>query len=178
MVLTAYFVLSPVTGLSCHRRLADRSAKLDASVGASGPHDFAVRESIIRPRAYTRLTLPRPSHPALYVRDDRDTPLLMRRDGDSIRLILANREAEYFSRGGWTGKSPGSPSGKSLHRLIELRRDRRISSAMVSTRTVSSVVFDRARSVANIRVVDCVADIGSRASIFLGLGAFNVVLPP
>jgi hypothetical protein len=43
MVLTAYFALSPVTGLSCHRRLADTSAKLDASVGASGPHDFAVR---------------------------------------------------------------------------------------------------------------------------------------
>src|SRR5437868_15095264 len=51
MVLTASFVLSPVTGLFCHRRLADPwcistrlggciSAKLDASVGASGPHDF------------------------------------------------------------------------------------------------------------------------------------------
>src|ERR1700731_4327116 len=43
MVLTVSFVLSPVTGLSCHRRLADTPAKLDASVGASGPHDFAVR---------------------------------------------------------------------------------------------------------------------------------------
>src|ERR1700730_8643838 len=52
---TAYVVLSPVTGLFCHRHLADivlskpgwankNSAKLDASVGASGPHDFAVRE--------------------------------------------------------------------------------------------------------------------------------------
>jgi len=51
MVLTACFVLSPVTGLSCHRRLAETPAKLDASVGASGPHDFAVRISIIRPRA-------------------------------------------------------------------------------------------------------------------------------
>jgi hypothetical protein len=40
---TAYFVLSPVTGLFCHRRFADTPAKLDASVGASGPHDFAVR---------------------------------------------------------------------------------------------------------------------------------------
>src|ERR1700738_553085 len=43
MVLTAYFVLSPVIGLSCHRRLARLLARLDASVGASGPHDFAVR---------------------------------------------------------------------------------------------------------------------------------------
>jgi hypothetical protein len=43
MVLTGSFALSPVTGLCCHRHLADTSAKLDASVGASGPHDFAVR---------------------------------------------------------------------------------------------------------------------------------------
>jgi len=39
---TAYFVLSPVIGLSCHRRLACLPAKLDAGVEASGPHDFAV----------------------------------------------------------------------------------------------------------------------------------------
>jgi hypothetical protein len=44
MVLTAYFALSPVIGLSCHRRLAEfSSAKLDAGVEASGPHDFTVR---------------------------------------------------------------------------------------------------------------------------------------
>jgi hypothetical protein len=44
MVLTVSFVLSPVTGLFCHRHHADNSAKLDASVGASAPHDFAVRD--------------------------------------------------------------------------------------------------------------------------------------
>jgi hypothetical protein len=61
MVLTVSFVLSSVTGLFCHRRQrisglsapgrADTpSAKLDASVGASGPHDFAVRKqsSLVR----------------------------------------------------------------------------------------------------------------------------------
>jgi hypothetical protein len=41
---TAYFVLFPVTGLFCHRRLQVTTCKLDASVGAPGPHDFAVRE--------------------------------------------------------------------------------------------------------------------------------------
>jgi hypothetical protein len=41
MVLTVSFVISPVIGLVCHRRFA--CAKLDASVEASGPHDFAVR---------------------------------------------------------------------------------------------------------------------------------------
>jgi hypothetical protein len=43
MVLTAYFVLSPVIGLSCHRRLRRCFRKLDAGVEASGPRDFAVR---------------------------------------------------------------------------------------------------------------------------------------
>ena len=45
---TAYSVLSPVTGLSCHRRFARLHAKLDASVGAPGPHDFTVRVSHAR----------------------------------------------------------------------------------------------------------------------------------
>src|ERR1700742_2701884 len=36
------YVISPVTRLCCHRRLAS-SAKLNASLGAPGPHDFAVR---------------------------------------------------------------------------------------------------------------------------------------
>src|SRR5258705_6688847 len=40
----AYFVLSPVTGLFCHRRRRICIRHLDASVGASGPHDFAVRK--------------------------------------------------------------------------------------------------------------------------------------
>ena len=44
--------------------LTNNSVNLNASVGASGPHDFAVRNSIIRPRAFARLTLPRPPHPA------------------------------------------------------------------------------------------------------------------
>jgi hypothetical protein len=54
MVLTAYFVLSPVIGLYCHRHQRiwfclrpvgpTCLRKLDAGVEASGPHDFAVRE--------------------------------------------------------------------------------------------------------------------------------------
>jgi hypothetical protein len=72
MVLTAYFVLSPVTGLFATvalKKLASR--KLDASVGASGPHDFAVRA-----QCHSSFDMPRPPHPRLNVRDDRDTPLL------------------------------------------------------------------------------------------------------
>ncbi len=47
---TAYFVLSPVTGLSCHRRPwgCFHPPGLSASVGAPGPHDFAVRDARAR----------------------------------------------------------------------------------------------------------------------------------
>ena len=48
MVLTDPFVLSPVTGLFLPPSFAKEFRKLDASVGAPGPHDFAVRESIAR----------------------------------------------------------------------------------------------------------------------------------
>jgi hypothetical protein len=86
---TTYSVLSPVTGLSCHRRLADTSAKLDASVGAPGPHGFAVRDppspkasaacppKLQRRRKQHRSSsaLPRPPHPMPNVCDDRETPL-------------------------------------------------------------------------------------------------------
>src|SRR5205085_11856521 len=43
MVLTVSFVLFPVTGLCCHRHRRKYFRQLDASVGASEPHDFAVR---------------------------------------------------------------------------------------------------------------------------------------
>src|SRR5438874_11543935 len=71
MVLTVSFALSPVTGLSCHCRQQKYFRQLDASVGASGPHDFAVREA----RAFVFRATSRPPHPAPNVRDDRETPL-------------------------------------------------------------------------------------------------------
>jgi hypothetical protein len=56
------------------------SQELDASVGASGPHDFAVRKTPLV-RAKIAPGDLRPSHPLPNVRDDRDTPLLWARDG-------------------------------------------------------------------------------------------------
>src|SRR5438309_1583801 len=44
----------PGDRLCCHRRLARLSAKLAASVEASGPHDFAVR---VQPRSSAVLTI-------------------------------------------------------------------------------------------------------------------------
>jgi hypothetical protein len=76
MVLTGSFVLSPVIGLCCHRHLADISAKLDAGVEASGPHDFSVRDTRIR---LVHGHVHRISCPTFC--DDRETPL--RRAGDA-----------------------------------------------------------------------------------------------
>ncbi len=79
---TTYIALSLATGLSCHHRLTglDRT-RLDASVGASGPHDFAVRVSAVRQR---RISVHRiPPH----VRDDREPPLSSGETGELIALI-------------------------------------------------------------------------------------------
>ena len=46
---TAYFALSPVTGFFATVACGS-FRKLDASVGASGPHDFAVRCGAVRRR--------------------------------------------------------------------------------------------------------------------------------
>ena len=66
---TAYFALSPVNQLDCHRRFASFRAKLGACMGAPGPHDFAVRENpplvVRRPRVHR---IP------LHVRDDAYAP--------------------------------------------------------------------------------------------------------
>src|SRR5205807_2162999 len=55
--------------------------QLDASVGASGPHGFAVRYGIVR-----LATPKRPPHPAPNVRDDREAPL-----SESARRRRENR---------------------------------------------------------------------------------------
>jgi hypothetical protein len=70
MVLTVSFELSPVIGLFCHRRQRSCLRQLDAGVEASGPHDFAVRETsaLVSSAARVHRIPPR-------VRDDREPPL-------------------------------------------------------------------------------------------------------
>src|SRR5882757_785997 len=96
MVLTVSFVLSPVTMLGCHRRLRF-TRQLDASVGASGPHDFAVR---LKRRSSLSASASTASRPALMTL--RNAPLWDRTVSD-ILLIWGKREVEYFCKGGWTG---------------------------------------------------------------------------
>jgi hypothetical protein len=91
MVLTVSFALSSVTGLSCHRRMRNTFRTLDASVGASGPHDFAVRGSAARQRVATCVhCIPHPTFVTTR------TPLLSRRDGASRKFDLPDGESEIF----------------------------------------------------------------------------------
>jgi len=76
MVLTAYSALSPVTGLVVTvPAQCEALSRVDASVGASGPHGFAVRQLLARlARTSVHRSLPR-------VRGDREPPLLLGQDG-------------------------------------------------------------------------------------------------
>jgi hypothetical protein len=119
MVLTAYFVISPAIGLFCHRRPADMavsapgradiaSARLDAGVEASGPHDFTVRCTIVRLQAVRSLTDLNPPCHYLLARRCRvhriphptfvtmaNAPL-SGRDGGVLKVIWVRRERKYF----------------------------------------------------------------------------------
>jgi hypothetical protein len=100
MVLTVSFVLSPVTGFLAtviSEKLA--SQKLDASIGASGPHDFAVRLT-----RRSSIAHPRPPHPAAHVRDDRETPLVWGGMAGNKPVIWVGWKQEYFCSDNWTGQ--------------------------------------------------------------------------
>jgi len=79
MVLTASFVISPAIGLFCHRRRQRFSCQLDASVEASGPHDFSVRKQTLSSEAPLASTASRPN-----VRDDGQRPSFDRTGQASI----------------------------------------------------------------------------------------------
>ena len=87
-------VLSPVSGLCSHRHFAKRPAKLDTSVGMSGPHGLAVRDELHSSNAACASTASRSN-----TRDDREAPLLIRRrDGSDMIINLRKTEEKYFSR--------------------------------------------------------------------------------
>src|SRR6267154_4958896 len=81
----------------------DRTHELSASVGAPEPHDFAVRDSLIR-RAkncacgYRVHRIPLPTSVTTAKR-----PSCGNGTARSVNLIWGHREAIYFCRGGWTG---------------------------------------------------------------------------
>jgi hypothetical protein len=102
------------------------SRELDASVGASGPHDFAVRKHTLSSVAWFASTASRPN-----VRDDGQRPSVGQ-DDSFLLLFLPGRQAKFgnseigerasASRQGkeqknfwnwpWTGHLANGPSGK------------------------------------------------------------------
>src|SRR6202012_2880124 len=72
------------------------SQELDASVEASGPHDFAVRVSAVRYRHLDVHRIP------LRVRDDREPPLMWNETAIICEVIWVGREQKYFCKRDWT----------------------------------------------------------------------------
>ena len=105
--------------------------ELDASVGASGPHDFAVRNIVSRQRAVDRSQAFRPAlrsrrtqnaaastafHPA-------SVTIMIRPSGgvgwrEFVEMICPTGEAKYFCKWGWTPLSTNRPTGKSLEPVL------------------------------------------------------------
>jgi hypothetical protein len=73
------------------------SQELDASVGASGPHDFTVRNE---PRSSVVAPTSTASH--RNVRDDREPPLIRRETRGFKSVICPTAKAEYFYAKDWT----------------------------------------------------------------------------
>jgi hypothetical protein len=72
--------------------------QLDASIGASGPHDFAVRVSAVRQKRLCVHRIPP------RVRDDREPPLVWNGMARDKPVIWVGCEADYFSSNDWTGQ--------------------------------------------------------------------------
>ncbi len=84
------------------------SAKLDASVGASGPHDFAVRKIALSSAAPPASIASQP-----YVRDDRETPLVCGPGCERYRSDLGQKRTGIFLRRGLDRRWRNSPRAKS-----------------------------------------------------------------
>jgi hypothetical protein len=104
--LTVSFVLSPEIGLcvSVVGAMREHCRQLAASVEASGPHDFAVRDTRNR-----LLRASRPPLPAPNVRDDRETPLVFGRGMREVLLLICPTAQRCRLRQiNTTGKSGGA----------------------------------------------------------------------
>jgi hypothetical protein len=148
---TTYIALSPEIGLSCLRRLRGLLRKLDASVEASGPRDFAVRVSAVRYRhLHVHRIPPR-------VRDDREPPL--RWDGTAAicEVIWVGREGAIFLEMGLDThpKSAAEVSSRTAGRLSSCGK-RRKSTLHERRRSASSIPRQLAASPMVILRAHCI----------------------
>src|SRR3977135_234764 len=145
MVLTVYFVLSPVTGLFCHRRqrirVLSKPGRADSTSAnltpASGRQDHTTspyattslvrslcdRSQAVKPalQPFARKTLPRPPHP-----HPASVTIMIRPSGgvgwrEFVEMICPTGEAKYFCKGDSTEKCP---TGKSPEHVPLVSRTR------------------------------------------------------
>jgi hypothetical protein len=94
---TAYTCSPRCAGLLATVALRIITARLDPSIGGSGPHDFAVRLGI------ARQSMPqRPSLPASNACDDREAPLRIGTGCAKRTIFFRKTEANYFRGEGLT----------------------------------------------------------------------------
>jgi len=105
----------PGDRLSCHRHQRKLpSANFDASTGASGPHDFSVRQPHRPSSAPPASTASRSAFRDVAQRPSEE------RDGDGYKLIWLFGKSEYFFESGWTAKLMDGlicPSGRGCQPL-------------------------------------------------------------
>src|SRR4029077_3106101 len=88
------------------------SQELSASVGAPGPHAFAVRFSALVSRHQSVHRIPLPTSVTIAIR-----PSCGGGTARTLRLIWVSEKAKYFFGRGWTGGIKNGPSGKSTLRI-------------------------------------------------------------
>src|SRR5260370_5770624 len=104
MVLTVSFVLSPVIGLSCHRRL--RILHPQSLTRASRRQDHTTSPSALAlfVKSAAASIASRPN-----VRDDGQRPSLRGQDSGGYKVIWVFGKPEYFCKRGWTGHRQTAP---------------------------------------------------------------------
>ena len=109
------YVISPGTGLFCPRHFRRNCAlrKLSASVGAPGPHDFAVRFRRARLASPSASTATRLTSVTIAKRPSWRGGMAM-----DLQLIWGRTKQEYFCGKDWTENSQNDPSGKSIVVLL------------------------------------------------------------
>jgi hypothetical protein len=108
MVLTVSFVLFPVTGLCCHRHRRKYFRQLDASVGASEPHDFAVRLTCCSSKAPSASIASRPAFVTIASRPS------VEQDGGGSKDDLGKAGSGIFLRKGLDRPTSDLPGGHAL----------------------------------------------------------------
>jgi hypothetical protein len=97
------------------------SQELDASVGASGPHDFAVRVSAVRQKRISVHHIPCPRFVTIAKR-----PFVWAGMEKDVQVIWVKKEQEYFCEEDWTTQITLESLGKSSSEKIRNSADEAI----------------------------------------------------